>query len=287
MSSTAKARGGRVGLAVFLAIAVFPASGGLLYALLYSLGGVGLLSRGWTLQAWIRVLTGSEFWRSLLFSSTVAAEVVLISVALGLSLALSLGERLQRTLGTLLHVPLTVPNVVAAFLTFQLLAGAGLMSRVAVRVGAIPDTARFPSLVQEPWGIGIVLAHVLLATPFLVLLFAALARSERVSAFVELASTLGANHTQTLRRVVLPLLLRQALPSLVLLFIAILGSYDIPLLLGVQSPQMLSVLVVRKNGIYDLAQKPEAYSVAILYSVFTLLLLLRVIPLQGRRREAS
>lgn len=281
MSSSA--RGGRVGLVVFLAVAVLPAAAGLTYALLYSVGAVGLLSRGLTLEPWARVLSGAELWKSLSFSTAVAAEVVLVSAALGILVALALGKRLERGLDTALHVPLAVPAVVAGFLTFQLLSGAGLASRIAARLGMISEVSRFPSLVQEPLGVGIVVAHAMLASPFFALFFAALARSERIADFVELSSCLGARPGQTLSHVVLPILLRQATPTLLLFFVAVLGSYEIPLLLGVQSPQMLSVLVVRKNGLYDLAEKPEAYCVAILYSVFVLLLLSRVISREGSR----
>lgn len=281
MSSTT--RESRLGFLVLLTVSALPAMAGLVYAFLYSVGAVGLLSRGITLRPWIRVLTGVEFWNSLRLSVTVASAVVMVSTAIGLLLALTLRKRIEGALGTFLHVPLTVPGVVGAFLTFQLLSGAGLTARVAVRLGILPETGRFPGLVQDPHGIGIAVAHLSAGFAFLTLFFVALARSERISDLVELASTLGAGPRQSLVRVVLPVLLRQALPSLILLFIAILGSYEIPLLLGVQSPQMLSVLVMRKNGLYDLGEKPEAYCVAILYSVLVLLLLARVIPLEGRR----
>ena len=53
-------------------------------------------------------------------------------------------------------------------------------------------------------------------------------------------------------------------------FIFLLGSYEIPLLLGVQAPQMLSVLTVRKLRDFDLHTQPEAYALAVLYSGFVL-----------------
>jgi putative spermidine/putrescine transport system permease protein len=278
MSSTVKAD--RFALAGFLAISAVPAVAALLYAALYSIGAVGLLSSGVTLRPWARVLASAELWSSFRLSVTVAAGAVVLAAAVGLLLALALRGRLEGALGVLLHLPLTVPAVVAGFLTFQLLSAGGLVQRLAARLGLVSDAARFPALVQEPGGLGIALAHGFLAFPFFALLFSALLRSERIADYEELAASLGAGRRQILLRVTLPILLRGALPALLLTFIVILGSYDIPLLLGVQSPQMLSVLVMRKSGLYDLAERPEAFCIAVVYSLVVLVLLWRVIPVE-------
>ena len=59
-------------------------------------------------------------------------------------------------------------------------------------------------------------------------------------------------------------------PSLALLFAVVLGSYEIPLLIGSQSPQMISVLVLRRYALYDITQKPEAFIIALLYTLLVL-----------------
>lgn len=66
----------------------------------------------------------------------------------------------------------------------------------------------------------------------------------------------------------MPVLLRQSFPTLVLYFIFVMGSYEIPLLLGSQSPQMMSVLTIRKLQRFDLTDMPQAYVVGVLYTVF-------------------
>ncbi len=83
-----------------------------------------------------------------------------------------------------------------------------------------------------------------------------------------------------MQRVVVPLLLRRAAAPLLLYFIFVLGSYEVPLLLGTQSPQMVSVLTVRKLRGYDLAGYPEGYVVATLYAG----LVLGLVPLLLRKR---
>ena len=75
-------------------------------------------------------------------------------------------------------------------------------------------------------------------------------------------------------RVAVPLLLDRASTNLALFFMAVTGSFEIPLLLGPQSPQMITVLAWRRFGRFDLTEKPQAFIVALLYTGLVVVLLL-------------
>ena len=256
-----------MGLTTFFAVAVLPIAASLLYALLYSVGLAGLLAEGFNARHWLVVLGGGEIWSSLALSVWVAAAVVVTSTALGLVLALGFRGALDRgALGMAIYLPLALPGAVAAFFIFQMLTGGGFVARLLLRVGLLSDPSHFPPLVQDRWAVGIILAHTLLAAPFLALLFARLYESERLGELAALSRALGASRRQSLWRVEIPILLHAAGTNLALLFIVVLGSYEIPLLLGRQAPQMLSVLTMRKFSLFDLRQKPEAFVVALVYT---------------------
>ncbi len=262
-----RSRSGTLGLLLFLALAVLPIAASLLYALLYSLGLAGLLREGLTARSWLAVLGSREIWESVALSAAVAAAVVALTAALGLALTLAFPGRLDRgLLGHALYLPLALPGAVAAFFTFQMLTGGGVVARALLRLGLLRGPAGFIPLVQDRWAVGIVLTHTALAAPFFALLFARLYESERVEELAALARSLGASSRQCRWRVAVPLLLHAAGTNLALLFVLVLGSYEIPLLLGRQAPQMLSVLTMRKFASFDLAQKPEAFVVALLYT---------------------
>ncbi|MFY9825236.1 MAG: ABC transporter permease [Thermoanaerobaculia bacterium] len=262
-----RSRSGTLGLAAFLAVAVMPIGASLLYALLYSVGLAGLLAEGFNGRHWLAVLGSGEIWWSLGLSVWVAAAVVAAGTALGLALALGFHGSLDRgVLGYALYLPLALPGAVAAFFIFQMLTGGGFVARVLLRLGLLSAPSRFVPLVQDRWAVGIILAHTLLAAPFLALLFGRLYESERVAELAILSRSLGASRRQSLWRVEMPVLLHAAGTNLALLFIVVLGSYEIPLLLGRQAPQMLSVLTMRKFALFDLRQKPEAFVVALLYT---------------------
>src|SRR5262249_10533681 len=149
-----------------------PIGASLLYAGLYSFGLTGLLNRGFTLEAWQRVLGGREVWASLALSAGVAFTVVALAAAGGLALALALrGRRARCAPPSALSLPLALPGPVAAFFTFQMPPGGGLLPRLLLRLGLLADPAAYAAPVQDRWAAGIVLTHAMLAVPFFALLF--------------------------------------------------------------------------------------------------------------------
>lgn len=261
-------------LGFFVVCAGLPIVGSLAYAGAYSVGLAGLLSHGLTLEYWRQALADREVGAAFATSGYVAAAVALLTVGCSLTLALALGESLRRgPLATLIYFPLALPGTVAALCAFQWLSGAGLLARAAFRLGWIDGPTHFPGLVFDPWSVGIIATHVALATPFFTLLFVRLAEREKLPDLLALASTLGAGRAARLWRVSVPLLLRRASANVALLFVAVAGSFEIPLLLGRQHPQMISVLAWRRFGRFDLTDKPTAFIVSLLYTAAVLVFL--------------
>lgn len=244
---------------------------GIGYAAGYSVGLLALVEPGFTLRHWSRTLAEGEVLAAFGYSFYVAALTMGLTVGLALALVVGLGPQLRRgPLSGLLYFPLAIPALVAAFYFFQLFSKSGLLSRVAYRLGWVGEINAFPDLVQEPFGIGLVAAHVFLAAPFFTLLFRNLYDQERGDELRQVARNLGASAWQSVGRVVVPLLLRRAGATLLLYFIFVFSSFEIPLLLGTQSPQMVSVLTVRKLRSFSLADYPQGYVVATLYSLLVL-----------------
>lgn len=277
---------GGAGLALFFLIAVVPVAASLLYAFLYTVGATGLLSRGLTLSSWKSVLTSTEILGSFGISLWVATVTVASATAGGLAIALFLRHHISRgPLSLAIHLPLALPWLVAGFVGFQVLAPVGVLSRLFVRTGLIGSMNAFPRVTHDTFFLGVILVHVFLALPFFTLLFHQLINSERIDDYVALSKTLGATSGQTFRRVVAPILLTKARTNILLFFVVVLGSYEIPLLLGRQHPSMISVLTVRKYYRFDLTQKPQAFAIAILYTVVAVAVI--VLALRGRTPEVS
>ncbi len=277
-------KAGLAGLLLFLIAAVAPIVWCFGYAIAYSVGLAGFLRDGFTLRYWSKALSEGEIARSFVFSGAVAAAVIVIGATVALALVLGFRRELRRGfLSSLLYVPLALSSLVAAFLIARWLSGAGFFSRIACSLGLVSDPQHFPNLVNDPFGIGIVAAHLLLAIPFFALTMLQIYEIEKIGDLRRLATSLGASLTQTRWRVAVPILLAKSSTNLLLYFIFVLGSFEIPLIVGAQSPLMISLLTRRKFGIYELAQKPEAFVIAVFYTIVLLFLLTIIF----RKREEA
>ena len=252
---------------VLLLLTAGPLFGGLVFMLLYSIGLAGLLADGFTLHYWLRVMTDGQTWRSLIYSLFIGGTSLGASLALALALQAALGDRLRGSaLSGLLFLPLAVPPLTAAVLSVEIIGNGGLLSRLAHAAGWIGAPADFPTVLFTPSGIGIVITHMTLVTPFLLLLLDRIAANERLRELTRVAQTLGASHWQSWRWVALPILLRSSAPALTVYSLVLAGAFEIPLIVGAQSPAMISVLIQRRFGQYDLRTRPEAYALACLYA---------------------
>lgn len=249
-------------------IGVVPFIAALGYALLYSFGGIGSANTGFTMEFWKSVLQSGLFFKSFFYSFKIALASVFLSVAGALWVTLKFNKNLEhKWVSFLIYLPLAVPGIVTGFFTLQLFAKSGFFARLTHQFGWITEPSQFPDLVNDSLAFGIILAFITMIMPFFILLFLNVYKNERIEALSTLAYSLGAKPRQVTYRVFLPILLKKTWVLIVLYVIFLLGAYEVPLLLGQESPQMLSVLIIRELKQFDLGKISEGYVVAVLYTV--------------------
>ncbi len=124
------------------------------YSLLYSLGGIGKISSGWTADHWKISLFNGSLLRNLLYSFLVSATSVLISTVVSLSLTFAFHQsRNSRTLLALLCIPLGTPAAVNALIVYQILNPGGFISRTTWHLGLTESPSNFPpsSMMTSQW----------------------------------------------------------------------------------------------------------------------------------------
>lgn len=248
--------GGSVALALGLALA--HSVGALSWPPVSTLDGSG----------WRALFAGPQFWQTLGYSMGLTTITVLLALSIALALVIALGARLRGPLlGRVLFLPLAVPGVVAALMAASLLGDSGYLSRLAFSLDWVTTPAEFPTLIFDASGRGIVLTHVAMVTPFFVVLFDRLAEQTRLPLLFQQAQALGATPGHCWRRIGMPLLLTQARAVIAVYSLALLGAYDVPLLIGAAQPTMIAVTIQRAIGGYDLAQRPLGYAMASLYLI--------------------
>lgn len=269
-------------LALFVAIPMLWVA---LYSIAYSVGLIGLFRKGWTLQYWNAALENNSLIGAVSLSLAVTTCVTLVSASISLATVMIKPQlRASPLFFAMLCLGMGTPSAVTALTVYQILSGGGLLARLCFRFGWIQSPTEFPQLVNDTWAIGIIVSLVIGSLPLLLLYFSQLWTTIKADRLCELAESLGASRWQARTKVALPMLLDRGKSMLLLVFLLNLGSYETPLLLGRQSPQMFSVLTQRRSGIYDLTKRPEAYVLATTYFVIAVSTL--VIYLRWKRRHA-
>jgi len=264
----------RSGIICFMLLVVLPFAGSLIYAMLYAFGLTGILSIGFTTTHVSGMLQNPEMFFSLGYSFYIAFCSILLALILSLSGVLLFKTTISKSKWSFFpYLPLALPAIVTAFVSLQVFNKTGVLSRVLYQINIIKNLSQFPDIVNDKFGIGIILTHVLMATPFFLIFFSNIYEAENVKALSNVAKSLGALSTKIAKTIVIPILLKKGLNTILLYFIFVFGSYEIPLILGQQSPQMISVLIVRKMQRYNLMDIPQGYFLSIVYSLAVILLL--------------
>lgn len=69
-------------------------------------------------------------------------------------------------------------------------------------------------------------------------------------------------------------MIKKSIVSIVLFVVFVMSSYEVPLLLGRQNPQMISVLIIQKVQRFNLLDIPQGYAMSIVYVILIIALLL-------------
>jgi putative spermidine/putrescine transport system permease protein len=275
-----------IGILFFALIGIVPFLFSFGYALLYSFGVIGVANNGFTFKFWIAVFESGEFIKSLFYSAAISFISLAISVIGALWFTLNFQREFKgKLLSVMIYLPLAIPGIVASFFAVQVLSKSGFFSRLTNFIGLTNGINSFPDLINDSWAIGIIIVFISVLLPFFILLFLNVYQNERVAELSELAYSLGASKRQAVWKVSLPLLLRKTKTLISLYFIFLLGAYEVPLILGQESPQMLSVLIVRELKQFDLSKISEGYVVAVIYTVIVSLAV--IILFANRKKEAT
>lgn len=269
--------------ALFIVTLLFGMS--MVYGVVQSLGYLPFLGQTTlSLDAYYNVLIGImpeggrsvaalEFWYALGFSLWVSAVSTLLGAVGALLVIMLLGERVHtNSVGlTILNLNLSFPHLVWAIGLGLLLAQSGLLARMAAVFGWIDGPAAFPVLVRDVYGIGIMLNYVSKEIPFLVLLMLSVLRSQPGD-YALVAENLGATRWQRLRYVTLPLVLPSLTAGSLLIFAFVFGAYEVPALLGVRFPRMLSVLALEFFRNADLGNRAEGMAISMIMTLLVMVI---------------
>ncbi|MFD2263129.1 ABC transporter permease [Lacibacterium aquatile] len=192
-------------------------------------------------------LYGKDVLFTIVIVTVATALTALVSISMGGFLILSSGKYTVWILRWLFRMPLFVPFVVVAQMMRTFLAKFGLFNSLLMTVGVLtPDTATG----WLDWR-GIIFAFVWKQSAFATLVIGgAMASLDRST--IEAARDLGASKTRILLEIVIPQVKTTIAVTMVLSFVMMLSVLSVPIMLGTESPTMITVdMAWRVNSYRD------------------------------------
>ena len=170
----------------------------------------------------------------------------------------------------ILNIVLVLPHLAFAYIVYLFFSNQGFLYRFF-------DLLNLPinfSMINDRYGIGIILNYTLKETPF-VLLYLLATQKREVKDHIITGKDLGANLWEIYIKTFLPLNVVQITTIAIVVFAFALGNFEVPFILGANSPQFLSVSALENFQSVDVDQNAAGYikiSLIFLISIFALVI---------------
>lgn len=252
----------RLALAAHLAPLLIPFVLFFIYSLVMTVAqsfGVGAVSdyQGDLFNAYNLVLKDPTFLRNGIFSLWISLASSFGSVVFGSLLAWQIRKLPSRlhTLASVYRIPIILPHITVAFLILFLFSNRGMVPILVYQLISPEAAEAFPDLIYSSMGWSIILAYLYKEVPFVVLMELSVLRQIPEDRLIT-AKMLGAGSFRTYYKVVLPELRPVINTVFIILFLYSLGAFDIPFILGMSKPSMLSIRIYRLYFESDLVNRP-------------------------------
>ncbi|WP_211201441.1 ABC transporter permease subunit [Bacillus sp. NTK071] len=226
----------------------------------------------WTADSYVNLFHNQLFFDSILLTIRVTTIATFLALAIGLVMTRLLYQFFKDSSAKILvWIPILIPHFVAGYLVFLFFSQSGLLSSLLFYFGIIEDRIEFPIVVQEQFGIGIILTYVWKEVPFVILMLLPV-YYEIDHRFSEVVRTLGGSKWDAFKTVEWPWLLPIIIETAVILFAFVASAFEVPYLLGVTRPEMLPVRAYEWFYDGDWSKRPLAFSAMIVPGIVALLL---------------
>jgi putative spermidine/putrescine transport system permease protein len=209
--------------------------------------GVQSVERTFTFDTYSAIWNDSYTRKAILYSLrvTITSVIALFAFCYPLAIYLRFSHGyITSMFRSLTLIPLFIPTIISAYAFISFYQQGNFLDVLMQQTG-IESTffgGQYPQLIDNTNGI--VMGQVWNNIPITVLLIGA-GLGEIDNTLVESARDVGAGWLRIFALILFPLTLRQALIAFALAFIGVLGSYNIPYLIGPNAPPMLGVLMDR------------------------------------------
>lgn len=217
-----------------------------------------------SLTGFTTLLLWPGIYESISLSLFVSLSSTLLSAVLAFSILQSCwGKTYWHKLENLLAPILALPHVAFAIGFAFLFTPSGFAARILKAIFDDVGIAHW-SLINDPYGVGLILALAIKEIPFLLFMSIALLKQLNINSTLIMAHSLGYSNAQAWQKIILP----QWLPKIRFTLFAVmaysLSVVDVALVIGPTSPSTFPVLIWQGLNDADLSTLPKASAGAFL-----------------------
>lgn len=166
-------------------------------------------------------------------------------------------ESRARNIKNIILLPVLFPYIVAAFCLFIIFMQSGFLARICFNLGFIDSMSDFPVIVNDRFGIGIVLGYLWKTIPFMILML--YPKLEEIQdKWYDLGKIYRATRFEFFVAIVFPMIKNTFATAIFIIFAYSLSAFELPYFLGQTYPQTLSVYSYLKYTKGPFEQRNEA-----------------------------
>lgn len=230
---------------------------GLYYVLMSSFGFFGIEKSEFTLDNYRKVFTTPDFYSSLVYTVklNLFAAVFSLIISIIILYLIFLGnrrvERFNTYFSKILELPIYISYLIATYGIFIL------------------SIHYFPNLVNDDYGVGIILTFVWKTTPFIIMM-AIPVLLEIDNKWRKLGTIFGMKDLKFYTKIVLPMLFPTLIMSFFIILAYFFSAFETPYILGKTYPQTLSVYIFELYSTRGIGSRGVVMVLNIILSLFTL-----------------
>lgn len=230
---------------------------------------------GFTLKYYKALLFSKEFLEN--FKYTLKINFLTGGIALILTLLilyLIYINRESRYIGKIfrrgVEFPVGISYLTGAYALVLLLSRGGVLGRYFVKLGVIESTRDFPILVNDSYGVGVIIGYIWKIVPFMVMLcIPVMLDVER--RWRDLGKLYNLREYEFFKRIIFPMIIPNLALSFFLVLAYLFSAFETPYVLGVTYPKTLSVQMYElyRDGSMELRGEVMAINVIITFIALT------------------
>lgn len=222
---------------------------------------------------YLRVLQDKDFLASVIFSLIISILSTVITLIIGVFIALEILKRRKQVLFKIINdIPIYIPHIMVALFVIIVFSQTGYIARILYHLNIIKTPSEFINLVNDKYGIGIIIAYLYKGIPFATLVIYTVLLKVKLKE-IHIALMLKATKFQVIKYIILPKIKITLFNLFIVIFVYNYSSYEIPSLLGHSQNRTVPVYIYDFHSSINLVDKSYAMAMNIINILITLFII--------------